>query len=48
MTATWKWAYSADGRMVFCESDAPADGETLPPSPAELEAAAQMRLPGVA
>lgn len=43
----WKWAYSADGRMVFCEEDAPADGEIPPPSPAELEAAGQMRLPGV-
>ncbi len=48
LAATWKWAYSADGRLVFCESDAPDGGEALPPTPAELEAAGQMRLPGVA
>lgn len=48
LAATWKWVYSSDGRMVFCESDAPADGETPPPSPAALEVAGQMRLPGVA
>lgn len=44
----WRWVYSADARFVFCEEDAPEDGHLAPPSPAELEAAGQLRLPGVA
>ena len=40
----WKQA----GDRVFCEKDAPGDGQLPPPAPAELEAAGQLRLPGVA
>jgi hypothetical protein len=43
--AAYHWAFSDDGR-VFCEEDAPADAVALP-SPAELEAAGQLVLPGV-
>ena len=47
--AAWEWKYSADGRFVYCPcSPPPEDAEPIPPSPAELEAAGQMRLPGVA
>ncbi len=42
----YDWALDDDGR-VFCEEDRPS-GAKVPPSPAELEAAGQMRLPGVA
>lgn len=42
----YEWRYVAD--KVFCEQDAPADAEPIRPSAAELEAAGQMRLPGVA
>lgn len=45
--ASYDWAYSTDGRFVFCEECAPADSVPPPPSPAELEAAGQLRLPGV-
>ena len=45
--ASYGWVYSADGRSVFCEEDAPEDGQVPPPSPAELEAAGQLVLPGV-
>jgi hypothetical protein len=44
--SSYDWAFSSDGR-VFCEEDAPADAVALP-TPAELEAAGQLRLPGVA
>jgi hypothetical protein len=33
---------------VFCSGHRPADAQVPPPSPAELEAAGQLRLPGVA
>lgn len=46
--ASWRWAYSADGRSVFCPEDRPGDAVAAPPTPRELEAAGQMRLPGVA
>lgn len=46
--ASWRWAYSADGRSVFCPDDRPADATPAPATPAELEAAGQQRLPGVA
>jgi hypothetical protein len=35
------------GDLVFCPEDAPADGEPPPLSPAEQEAAGQLRFPGV-
>lgn len=44
--AAYQWAYHGD--LVFCETDRPEGAELPPPSPAELEAAGQMRLPGVA
>lgn len=44
--ASYGWVYAGD--LVFCEEDAPADGRVPPPSPAQLEAAGQMKLPGVA
>jgi hypothetical protein len=43
--AGYDWAFDGDGR-VFCEEDAPADAVALP-TPAELEAAGQLVLPGV-
>lgn len=43
----YHWAFGADGR-VFCEADAPEGSVSAYPSPAELEAAGQLRLPGVA
>jgi len=43
--AGYHWASGDDGR-VFCEEDAPADAVAVP-SPAELEAAGQLVLPGV-
>ena len=43
--AGYDWAFDADGR-VFCEEDAPGDAVVLP-SPAALEAAGQLALPGV-
>ncbi len=43
--AGYHWAFDGDGR-VFCEEDAPADAVAAP-SPAELEAAGQLILPGV-
>lgn len=46
MMAAYRWSYRGD--LVFCEEDAPEGSEIPPPSPAELEAAGQMRLPGVA
>jgi hypothetical protein len=46
--ASYEWVYSADGRSVFCEEDAPEDAAPPPLTPAELEAAGQLRLPGVA
>jgi hypothetical protein len=45
--ASYGWVYSADGRFVFCEEDAPEDAAPPSPTPAELEAAGQMRLPGL-
>ncbi len=47
LARAWKWAYSGDGRLIFCEADAPADGEVPQPSPAEQEAAGQLVIPGV-
>ena len=44
--AAWHWKTAGD--LVFCPADAHADGQAPPPSPAELEAAGQLRLPGVA
>lgn len=46
MMAAYRWAYHGD--LVFCETDAPENAELPPSSPAELEAAGQLRLPGVA
>jgi hypothetical protein len=46
VVAAYKWACVGD--LVFCPEDAPADGQVPPPSPAELEAAGQLPLPGVA
>jgi hypothetical protein len=43
--AVWQWAFGSDGN-VFCPEEAPADAVALP-SPAELEAAGQLVLPGV-
>lgn len=34
--------------LVYCADDKPGDAASFPPSPAELEAAGQLRLPGVA
>jgi hypothetical protein len=45
--ASYEWVYSPDGRFVFCEDDAPEDGQPPPPAPAELEAAGQLVIPGV-
>jgi len=45
--ADYEWAYSADGRLVFCGDDAPEDGQEPPLSPAEQEAAGQLVIPGV-
>ena len=45
VVAAWHWRIAGD--LVFCPADAPADGQVPPPSPAELEAAGQLRLPGV-
>lgn len=44
--AAYRWSYRGD--LVFCEDDAPEGSEIPPPSAAELEAAGQLRLPGVA
>jgi len=44
--ANYDFVYAGD--LVFCEDDAPQGAEPPPPSPAELEAAGQLRLPGVA
>jgi hypothetical protein len=46
--AAWRWSYLADSELVYCETDRPEGAEIPPPSPAELEAAGQLRLPGVA
>lgn len=46
LAKAWSWAYSADGRLIFCEADWPEDAESPPPSPAQQEAAGQLRLPG--
>jgi len=43
--AGYDWAFDGEGR-VFCEEDAPGDAVVLP-SPAELEAAGQLVIPGV-
>jgi hypothetical protein len=43
----WHFVYGA-GDLVYCETDRPEGAEVPPPSPAELEAAGQLRLPGVA
>ena len=48
LARSWNWVYSPDGRSVFCTGCAPENAEPVPPSPAELEAAGQLRLPGVA
>jgi hypothetical protein len=45
--ASCEWVYSADGRLVFCEEDAPEDAAPPPLSPAEQEAAGQLVIPGV-
>lgn len=47
LARAWKWAYSGDGRLIFCKADAPADGEVPQLSPAEQEAAGQLVIPGV-
>ena len=43
--AAWEWAYHGD--LVFCPADAPQGAVLPPPSPAEQEAAGQLRFPGV-
>lgn len=43
--AAYRWSYRGD--LVFCETDAPEGSEIPPPSPAELEAAGQLVIPGV-
>jgi hypothetical protein len=48
LARSYEWAYSADGRFVYCPCCAPEDSEPVPPSPAEQEAAGQLVLPGVA
>ena len=45
--AGYHFASDDDGR-VFCEEDAPESAVPMYPSAAELEAAGQLRLPGVA
>ena len=45
VVAAWRWKTTGD--LVFCETDAPETAELPPLSPAELEAAGQLRLPGV-
>ena len=45
--AGYHFASDDDGR-VFCEEDAPKSAVPMYPSAAELEAAGQLRLPGVA
>ena len=47
LARSWGWAYSADGRSAYCPCCSPEDAGPIPPSPAELEAAGQLRLPGV-
>jgi hypothetical protein len=51
MTA-WRWTVATGeitgDEYVFCEGDRPEGLPPLPPSPAELEAAGQLVLPGVA
>lgn len=47
LARSWEWVYSPDARSVFCTGCAPEDAAPVPPSPAELEAAGQLRLPGV-
>jgi hypothetical protein len=44
----WRFAYLGDSELVYCETDRPEGAEIPPPSPAELEAAGQLVLPGVA
>jgi hypothetical protein len=41
----YRWKYA--GGRVFCEEDAPVDGQPPPLSPAEQEAAGQLAIPGV-
>lgn len=43
----WHFAYLGDSDLVYCDEDRPEGAEVPPPSPAELEKAGQMRLPGV-
>jgi len=45
--AEYGWTHSADGRFVYCPCEPREDSEPIPPTPAELEAAGQLRLPGV-
>ena len=45
--ASWRWMYSADGCSVFCPDDRTEDAVPSLPTPRELEAAGQLRLPGV-
>ena len=42
------WTTGEFDWLVFCRADSPEDAPLPPPSPAELEAAGQLRLPGVA
>ena len=44
--AAYEWSYRGD--LAFCPADAPGDSVPVPPSPAEQEAAGQLRFPGVA
>jgi hypothetical protein len=50
--ASYDWTVTAGpisgDDLVYCDGDRPGDVPLPPPSPAELEAAGQLRLPGVA
>lgn len=39
------WRFAGD--LVYCDEDAPDDSHAVPPTPAELEAAGQLVIPGV-
>jgi hypothetical protein len=45
LMASYQWAFGGD--LAYCPDDQPEDAEVPPPSPAQLEAAGQLRLPGV-
>jgi hypothetical protein len=42
-----QWRMLPDRVHVFCEDDAPGDGQVPPPTPEQQEKAGQLRLPGV-